>query len=109
MTFEKLLRSFHILKYTTQLISDLLGFLSDSVELESATTTLAMSLTMQTFGKIPYLKAFYVNALKDTLQNKAILLFLHKRKVFAYNSKNTCFPHILVGRSIGKSFIITFL
>ena len=49
--FEYIFRNIHMLKYTTQLILSLLGFLSDSVELESLNTSLATSLTMETNGR----------------------------------------------------------
>ena len=51
MTDCSVFRNIHMLKYTTQLILSPLGFLSDSIELESLNTSLATSLTMQTFGR----------------------------------------------------------
>lgn len=65
INFENLFRSIHILKYTTQLISSPLGFLADSTELESVTTMLAISLTMQISGKSPWLQVSQTNAFWD--------------------------------------------
>lgn len=85
INFENLFRSIHILKHTTQLISSLLGFLADSTELESVTTMLAMSLTMQIPGKSPWLKVSQTNAFWDVLKKK--------KKSLKLKNEMECFMH----------------
>lgn len=116
MNFKNLFRSITILKYTTQLISHLLGFLADSIELESVTTMLATPLTMQMSGKSSWLIVSQANAFWDSVENKNSLRLEHEMKCFMYTSMNMfypsfhthSYPSFFLGGMIEKNFTMRY-